>query len=170
LRRRFRIYRSDPLSDEKTADKPTEIKRPALRLFEKDLKRAEFAFTIYDMDGKPGYSPEDYAQPEAYANMTTLRAKDHLFVMAEDKTWFADILVLDVSGPGRVAVALLHKFSFERDDEAAHEDYEVKFAGAAKWRVHRKSDNHVMVSGLGTKSEAVGWIETNAKAPLKQAA
>ena len=122
-------------------DNHVEVKKPVLRLFEGELKRAEYERTDYCLVGKVGFEPEDYAKPESYAHVSTLRSGDLIHVLAEDKIWYAEVLVLDVTG-NRVSVALLRKFRFERDVESAHEDYDVKFAGAAKWRVMRKSDNH----------------------------
>lgn len=144
------------MSDAKTSEK-----RP-VRIFEGNLREAEYARTVYNLTAKPGEAPEDYTQPESFAHVTRkLKAGDRIEITAEDNTWFAVVLMLTVQP--LVRAELLEKHEFEADATKAYEGYEAKWAGRhAKWRVLRISDNTVMVEQLETKSEAVNWIETNA--------
>jgi len=70
-----------------------------------------------------------------------------------------------------VQAEMLRKFDFMPVAGKEHDAYEVMWAGPkALWRVLRKTDRHVMVDRLESKSAGVAWIEENAKAPAKQAA
>lgn len=147
----------------------TELKKPSIRIFDGDLQEADYARPVYILKAKAGTTAEDYAQPETYAHVGgKLKPHTRLEILAEDNTWFATAIVLTVSP--LVRVEILSKHSFETDAAAVHEGYNAKWAGQhAKWRVVRKSDQNVMVDKLESKSEAVAWIEENAKPALKAA-
>lgn len=161
------------MSDDKTEDKKTPPK-PFVRLFEGQLKRDEFARTVYCVTAPVEATPEDYLEAETYAHVIgaglgKVRAGDRLEITAEDKTWWAEVLILDVAGQ-RVSAVMLRKHSFMPMIGKEHDAFDVEWAGpSAKWRVMRKSDRTVMADKLATKSEAVAWVEAQGS-PLKQAA
>jgi hypothetical protein len=152
------------LSDDKTPNK-----KPLVRVFEDRLKPAEFARTEHLLTAPQGASADDYLDPETYAHvLNKLRPDDVITVIAEDRTWRCEVLVLAINGQ-RIDLAPLSKHEFGALEGKEHDLYEAEYAGkSVKWRVMRKSDRHVMVDKLGSKSEAVEWIERNAD--LKQAA
>lgn len=149
----------------------TTAKRP-VRLMEGEMRTAEYDRAIYCVTAPPGTRPEDYLESEVYAHVVGRKLKqgDRLEITAEDRTWFAEVMIVTVSGQ-MVQAEILHKHSFAPLAGKEHDAYEVMWAGpAAKWRVMRKSDRHVMIDKLESKSAGVAWVEENAKAPLKQAA
>ncbi len=151
-------------------DQPVALKRPAPRVFEGNLMEADYARPVYVLTAKPGETPEDYTNPETYAHVGgKLKPKARLEITAEDLTWYAEVMVLATTP--KLSLAMLQKHIFASTAEQPAGEYEAKYGGkVAKWRVMRTSDNTVMIDGLEQKSDALGWIETNAKAPLAQAA
>lgn len=152
----------------------TDKKRP-VRIFEGELIREEFARSVYCLTAPAHAVPEDYLEAETYAHVLNnkIRAGDRLEITAEDRTWWAEVLILSVAGQ-LVNAALLRKAAFAPQVGKEHDAYEADWGGpSAKWRVLRKSDRAIMVDKFDQKSEAVAWIEANAgqsPEPLKKAA
>lgn len=157
------------MSDEKTTDKP------AVRLFEGQLAPAETARSVWIITAPPGATPEDFLEAETYAHVLgrKIKAGAKLEITAEDKTWYAEVLIRDVAGQ-IVHAAMLCKHNFSPLVGKEHDAYEEKWGGPqGGWRVIRKSDRSVMIDKLQLKSQATAWIEENAgktPEPLKKAA
>lgn len=142
-----------------------------VRLMEGEMASAEYARAIYCVTAPAGAKPDDYLEGETYAHVVGRKLKqgDRLEVTAEDRTWFAEVMIVTVSGQ-MVQAEMLRKYDFAPIAGKEHEAYEVQWAGPrALWRVLRKTDRHVMVDKLESKSAGVAWVEANAK-PAQQAA
>lgn len=148
-----------------------ETKARPVRVFENDLKSAEYVRSVFVITALPDTLPANYLEPETWAHVPDLKLRqgDRIEVMAADASWFAELLVRVRTGT-TIHLALLQEHKFDAVVGKEHDDYEVVWAGPqAKWRVMRKSDRHVMVDKLDAKSEGVAWVEANSKPALKAA-
>lgn len=149
----------------------TNTKPRPVRVFENDLKSAEYVRSVFVITALPDTLPANYLEPETWAHIPDLKLRqgDRIEIMAADTSWYAELLVRVRSGQ-TIHLELLQEHKFDAVVGKEHEDYEVQWAGPqAKWRVLRKSDRHVMIDKLTAKSEGVAWIEANGK-PLAKAA
>lgn len=149
----------------------TPVKARPVRVFENDLQSAEYARSAFVITAKADTQPVNYLEPETWSHIPDLKLRqgDRIEIMAEDNSWFAELLVRVRVGQ-TIHLALLQEHQFDTIAGKEHEEYEVLFAGPkALWRVLRKSDRNVMVDKLTAKSEGVSWIEANCKPALKAA-
>lgn len=152
------------MSDANTKPRP-------VRVFENDLKSAEYVRSVFVITALPDTLPANYLEPETWSHIPELKLRqgDRIEIMAIDNSWFAEIIVR-VRTASALQLELLSEHKFDAIVGKEHDDYEAAWGGpVAKWRVLRKNDRHVMVDKLDAKSEAVAWIEANAKPALKAA-
>lgn len=150
----------------------TETTKRPVRIMEGELQTAEYARSHFVLTAPPGSTPEDFLEAETFAHVAgrKVKANDILEVWAEDRTWRAEIVIVECREMV-VQAALLQRNDFQPVTGKEYEAFDPQYAGpTARWRVLRKSDRAVMVDKLESKSAAFAWIEQNAKAPLKQAA
>jgi hypothetical protein len=148
-----------------------ETKPRPVRVFENDLKSAEYVRSVYIITALPDTLPANYLEPETWAHVPELKLRqgDRIEILAADTSWYAELLVRVRAGT-TIHLELLQEHKFDAVVGKEHDDYEAAWAGGhAKWRVLRKSDRFVMVDKLAAKSEAVAWIEANSKPALKAA-
>lgn len=133
-----------------------------LRLDRMQLEEAvisRFAVTV-----EPGTEIEDLLRPVFWGNVAQVRGMkwgDHVTVRAEDRSFIANLLVLD-AGPNWAKVMVLNKHNFNVAKPGENfpevlEGYRIKHAGAAKWRVTRVDDNEVMIDQLASAAKAHQW-------------
>lgn len=95
-----------------------------------------------------------------------LKCTDHIEVMAEDGSWYAEFIVLN-SRQGWVKVGLInHKeFGGEAVEPVNMDAYTVVWRGPKrKWSIERKSDNQIMKENFEDKTDAMAWIVGNKRA------
>lgn len=135
-----------------------------MKLIPNQLKQAEFARNILYAKPEANVTFEEVQKPEFWAHVAKpVKAGDRIEVVAADGSWFAELYVRS-SAAQSLNVAVMRYCDFSKKSEVeepakTEPEYEVKFAGRAKWRVMRKSDNAVMIEGLDTKEQAEEWIK-----------
>lgn len=137
-----------------------------MQILSSNLKLAEFGRNVWLVTPEAGVTPEELAKPEAWVHVSkNLKAGDRIEVVAADGTWFAELFVRSAVGVGvkLFTLRVVHfdgvaaKAPAQKDDE----EFEIKFAGAAKWRGIRKSDGAVMVEGMASREAVKTWLVEN---------
>jgi len=139
-----------------------------MKILQYAFKAAEFTRTIWQATPEVGATLADMLQPEYWAHVAkSIRPGDRIEVLAADGSWFAELFVRS-SGLNEVRATVLREVQFDKAVPVAlpQTEYEVKFAGAAKWRVIRRSDNASMVDGLQTRGDAEAWVAHRETAKL----
>jgi|GEM_PF-2816595 len=118
----------------------------------------EFARNLWNHVPEYGTTRENLMQPEYWAILAPqMRIADRVEVMSEDGSWYAELLVRNVS-QGAVSVGLLNYREFEviAENELELEGMRIAFRGRSRmWIVQRISDNHVLREGLKDRGEAL---------------
>jgi hypothetical protein len=133
------------------------------------LALAEGKRTLYRITTGIDDTPESLLDPKYWVHVgRQLRNDDRIEVMSFDRTWFAEVLVVEVGAGGvggaRVAfiiepMALSNAAELERPAEN-----EVRWGGPkSKWQAVRISDKKVLRDGFETKDEAADWISKRSK-------
>jgi hypothetical protein len=114
--------------------------------------------------------PEDLLDPAYFAHVASdLRPYYKIEARADDGTWFAEFLVLEV-GRNWVRTYMLAKHMLTTSDvamtqAAALSPYEVKWRGPhCKWSVIRKADKSVVHEGEESQPGADKWMLERLKA------
>ncbi len=137
---------------------------------ENQLIELEFARRAYRMVAPASVALEDLLRAEPWANVAERRVRtgDHVEVLAEDGSWWAELLVRHCAG-SNIVLGILHKRLFE-DIGVASALFSVAWKGpTAKWCVVRKSDGKVMAQGLYPREAAETWLKDNLE-PVQAAA
>lgn len=121
---------------------------------------AEFVSPLTSYIPATGTPLEDLLRPEYWASIKQLKAGCRIWVIAEDESYWAELLVRKV-GQGYAKVQTLRSGSLQEPvvDLPQGEGYDIEFRGAiVKHRVVRKSDGHVLKQGLDTYEDAAAWL------------
>lgn len=123
-----------------------------------NLASAEFIRNIHCATVPFGTKPEDLLKPEYWAHVCSeFKAWGRVEARAEDGTWFAEYLITEVGRTWANMAMLSVKYLTTKDVAQSQAEasqttaalpYEVRWRGAAKWSVIRKSDNAVMKDGM----------------------
>lgn len=136
------------------------------------MKQSEFHRTCWSVTPDAGAKLEEVLAPHYWAHVNKmLRVRDHIEVMPNDQSWYAELIVRSV-GPAGPVLAILNHVEFtvkeapkvkkaEKVEAESDGPYVVKFGGADKWRVIRKVDNEVMSKGHANREEAEAWVAQN---------
>lgn len=136
------------------------------------MKQSEYHRTCWSVTPDAGAKLEEVLAPPYWVHVNKmLRVRDHIEVMPNDQSWYAELIVRSV-GPAGPVLAVLNHVEFtaketpkakkaDKQDEDDGSLYVVKFGGADKWRVIRKADNEVMSKGHATREEAEAWMAQN---------
>lgn len=156
---------ADTPNETKSADvKPAKVV-PALH--PGFFSNADYVRTVYCATIPSGIEPEDLAKPEFWAHIgSQLRPWDRIDAIAEDGSYFAELLVLSAtSTDAQVIILSKRKIAFVQKGEVdLLRDYEVSHTPATNWRVVRKTDRRTLKEGLPTRHDAVTWVATNQRA------
>lgn len=128
----------------------------AYKLSPAKLQPAEHYRTRYAAVVDDGTTVEDLQRPEFWCHVAgKLRQMDVIEVLAEDSSYFAELMVLK-TGTGFAKVLLLRQVTLEgavQDDEDS--PVVVQWKGPhRKHSVIRKTDGAVLKDGFATKGEA----------------
>lgn len=142
---------------------PTARKIPAV--LDNRLQGAEFVKVDWCLSAEAGTTIEDILRPEYWAHVATkLRPDAKICVYTEDRAFYAELIVLQVSRVDARVAMILHKDltddlrAIDMGNGAARE-YEVKWGSpASKYRVIRKSDKEVICSGLASIEAGWAWL------------
>jgi hypothetical protein len=149
------------MSDEaKVAEKPA-----TLPLHPMNMELAEHSRTFYRIVPAEGVTLEDFKRPEYWSHVARdLKINDKLEVLAEDGTWYAELLVRDVSQTGARVSVLMHLPLEAEDIAAPRSDLEAKHHPSVRWTVVRKADKKRLAENLADKQAALQWIANNPNA------
>jgi hypothetical protein len=126
-----------------------------MKLTASRMKQAEFVRTIWSATPEHGTPFEALLEPGYWAHVAAfLKPNDRIEVLAEDGSYFAELIVRSTQRVS-VVVTLLRKVDLE-SAAAEQEDAEfaVKFRGAAKWSIVRTKDNAVVKEHIPTRKDA----------------
>lgn len=138
--------------------------KPARKLAESNLKTAEYERQIWTVTPEPGTTIAEIVEnPSYWVHVSTRFKPDHEILVRDPARKYRLHLLVRSCGDGWAKVVILQKWDFEVQEAAEVQmpettEYEVMWAGAAKWRIKRLMDNKVMVDGLATKLEAARWL------------
>jgi hypothetical protein len=134
-----------------------------LPLHPNNLVEAEVARRLLRVVPLVGVTLEQMKQPEYWAHVArSLQPNDKLEVLAEDGTWYAELLVRDATMTGARVVVLMYK---DLDDGGApaleRADLDVTHHPSLKWTVIRKKDKKRLAENLPDRQAAQQWIANN---------
>lgn len=151
------------MADKAKADEKSE--RPALHPHR--MKQAEYVYERWRMTVENGTTTEDLKRPAFYAHIAQhLRPGSIIEVMPDNRTFFAELLVLD-AGPQYAKVHALRHVEIEalKMGGSVFPGYTVEFGGDhVKWRVLREADRKALKDGLPTQTDAFAWLANHLKA------
>jgi hypothetical protein len=131
------------------------------------LQRADHFRTHYVAAVPEGVTADDVQQPEFWAHVATkLRRMDMIEVLAEDESYYAELLVMD-AGVGFAKVKMLRFVELEAAGESteANSAFKIEWKGIAKkYSVIRKSDSVTLRDGFTKKFDAETWVRGHASA------
>lgn len=156
---------------QKAATPATEAKKRFVQQLELTrFKGAEFARADFVAIAHANTQPEDLLAPGYWAHVAShLRPRAHVEVWADDGTWYAEVLVLEV-GRAYARTYLKEQITFDTRNSAEAltieiGGYRVLYRGEfARWSVVRVADNAVVREELGSQGEAVDWVNERIKA------
>jgi len=136
------------------------------KILSQQIKLAEFCRNIWHVTPEAGVTPEDLGESKTWVNIAKqLKAGDRIEAVAADGSWLAELFVRSAVGVDvkLFTLRVVHfdgvaaKAPAQKDDE----EFEIKFAGAAKWRGIRRSDGAVLVEGLASREAVKAWLDKN---------
>jgi len=133
------------------------------------MKECEFERTLWVVTAHENTRPEDMLDPEYWTHVSErLRPFDKIEARADDGSWYAEFLVLDVSRRWATVHALRIDHLTTKDvslSKVMSDEYTVEWKGPAhKHSVIRKTDGAVLHEGEQTKAGAYQWLSNRLKA------
>ena len=130
------------------------------KLVQRRIQQAEFARNIFDVTPDTGTSLDEMLDEAYWANVASmLNPKDRIEVLAEDNSFFAELLVLSTSKLAAKVVVLRSMEIGKVDRETVASDNSrcrVEWKGGnLKWCAIR--DNDIIRDGFATEAEAERW-------------
>lgn len=140
------------------------------RLAQSGLKASEYGLMVWCVTPEPGTPIKTILEdPSYWAHISAQFLKpDHDIIVRDPERTYRLHLTVRACGPNwaRVAQLSLHRFDAPKEEAVQMpetNEYEVVFAGAAKWRVIRKADRSVMIQDLGSRKAAAEWLREHLK-------
>ncbi|MDX1742936.1 MAG: hypothetical protein R3186_05000 [Ruegeria sp.] len=128
-----------------------------------NLSFAEHAVTRFYHNPKHGVTIQMVENPRYWTHVATkLKAGARIEVLAEDQSYWADLLVLSASRLEARVIVLDHVElnQVEAADEVAGDGLEVAWRGpSAKWGVIRSVDREPLKDGFQSKDAALMWLK-----------
>jgi hypothetical protein len=142
---------------------PAPAKKVAPRLTVDRFKEAEYTRRVWSMTPAENTEVDHLLKPEYWSLVAAkLNPTDRIEVVAEDNSWFADLLVISAGGNWAKVKLLRHVPLNDSEDDAnlGSSQFKVMYGGVkAKHKVVRNADNVVMKDGFPTKAEAIKWMQ-----------
>lgn len=141
------------------------------------LQQAEFYRVVWFVTPPAGSKLDPMLQPDYWRHVAKrLKVGAQIEITPEDAQWFARLIVRSNTASG-IKVGVLEHVQFDAPVEKpakqvralksdGNEDFEVKFAGADKWRVLRRADGEIVARGLASREEALEWVERESTVPV----
>lgn len=133
------------------------------------LALAESKRTLYRIVAGIDDTPESLLDPKYWVHVARqLRPDDRVEVIAFDRSWFAEVLVVEVGAGGfggaRVAFVIEPTALSNTANLDQPAENEVRWGGPKlKWQAVRIRDKKVLQDGFETKDEAADWIAERSK-------
>jgi len=124
------------------------------------MRLAEYDRQEWIVNAEPGHTIEDLMKPGYWAHMAQqMTAYDHIEVRAEDGSWVAELLVVQVDRMW-AKVVLKSKFDFTvTEDPEELNQHVVEWKGPQhRFAVIRTSDREKIKDGFQNKEEAAAWM------------
>jgi hypothetical protein len=127
------------------------------------VKLAEHARNAHVVVLPKGMTIDDAKDPAIWAHVTgKIKPRDRMELWAEDRAWFADVVVFEASVHSVKFAVLTHivldTVALRPGASTAMSGYHVDFGGPVdQYRVIRDADSQLMTQGLSA-SEAQQWI------------
>jgi hypothetical protein len=159
---------SPPAAQDAPTRKPREKPLPALHADR--MRSTEYVRNIWQVTPEVGTEPEELLAPDYWShNAHQLRQRDRIEAWAEDLSWYAEYLVLDV-GRNWAKVHLcentiqeFHAFEPRRANMILP-GHTVAYKGLfAKWCAIRDKDGVILKDKCETEGEALSWLSEHAK-------
>lgn len=136
-------------------------KRPTFtRILDSQLIKDDFARNLWVAKPDRSISKDDMLKPTFWAHVVKnkLRRGDRIEVLAEDGTWFAELIVRAINGV-EVVMGELRHVRFDGVSTRSAADYDTKWVSPAiGYRVTRTSDGVVVKEGLMSKEAIAAWL------------
>lgn len=129
------------------------------------MTSAEYKAPIVWYCPEAGTPFEHLLRPEYWASIKQLRTNAHIYVDAEDGSYWAELKVLKIGQGYAKVMKLRHvELTAAGPDPTVPDGYEIQFRGPiTKHRVIRLKDGHVLKQGLDTEDDARMWLRDHKK-------
>jgi len=125
----------------------------------------EFTNRIWRVSADEGANPDSFIKPEAWVHVASnFTIGDIIEVVPVDGVFYQRLLVRDCANTWAKVSEIERVILTQTEEEAKTnfskmDEFEIKWAGPAKFRVTRKSDGAVVSNtGFQTKEDAIGWL------------
>lgn len=153
------------MADKKPEQKTASIMRRQLV----ENARNTWCFAIED-----AHTIKDLLEPAYWQHVArNLRRGDHIEALADDGSWYAELLVVD-AGPVYAKCVTLQEAKLEKyvpdSEQPLLAGHSVTWGGNhAKWRVKRDQDNFTLRDGFANKVDAYAWLRSYTMSQVKAA-
>ena len=156
------------MSDAAVVEKP----KHTLQLSPERFFEAEFQVNRWVVNAEESVTQADVLKGEYWGHVAAkLKPWDHIYVRAENGTWYSELLVLHVAR-AFAAVKPLNEWRWGEEAAAEAEQaaknnapYRPKWGGPHyKWTVVRMSDSQRVADTLASERDALDWIAEREKA------
>lgn len=135
---------------------------------EERLGLIEHKVLQYHYEAEAGTDPQDMLSVAYWTHIAAkLRPFTQIYAWAEDLSWYAEFLVIDVGANWAKVELKMHKKLGKLDTQrrvVMLPGHTVSHGGTfAKWRVIRDADNMVLRDKFATEGDAYGWLADYAK-------
>lgn len=158
--------------DPQTSPAPQKKKRekPLPAVHPERLESVEYVRTVWRLTPEVGTEPEELLAPDYWAHLANrLRQCDRIEAWAEDMSWYAEYLVLDV-GANWAKVHLCENSIEElgefdpRRAKVVLTGHTVEYKGrVAKWCVIRDKDKALLKDKFATEGDGLSWLSEYSK-------
>lgn len=152
-------------SDEAKQKADATVRKAAVPLYQVSknrMKETSFARNSYTIFEDPAKTLEQIIDERYYAHVAhMLRPNDRIEVIAEDRTWMHELMVVEV-GRLHARVVVLRSHELAKPEPLPKDSpYRVDFAGD-EWRVLQGAD--VIKEGFQTQASAARWAKEHQRA------
>ena len=136
---------------------------PPRSLIASRFQNAEHARTVWRVVAEEGTTLAEVCKPIFWAHVAHTMARfDKIEILADDETWYAELMVRDC-GRGFASTVVLSHIEFdanEGDKPVSAEGFEIGWKGVKRrFVVIREADRTLVKEELPTKAAAMAWVQ-----------
>lgn len=136
---------------------------PPRSLIASRFQNSEHARTVWRVVAEEGTTLDDVRKPIFWAHVAHTMARfDKIEVLADDETWYAELMVRDC-GRGFASTVVLSHIEFEAneaDKPTSTEGFEIGWKGVKRrFVVIREADRTLVKEELPNKAAAMAWVQ-----------